>query len=144
MEALLSRKLSGTETIRDILPSLANAEEYVRNVLGHMASFKRRQVDPVVRIGSTGEGIVPHYRIEPNSKKIETLDDFDAETVANDFSSYVEHMAAFNGRSHKKMDWGAFNIRGEHWSSGAMNFVEVQSLLGELRSGKKNRDFDRR
>ena len=133
----MSKKLIGTETIRDIIPSLANAEEYVRNVLGHMAAFKRRQIEPVVRIGTTGEGIVPHYRIEPYSKKVETLDDFDVEVARNSLLGYIENVAAFNGRSHKKMNWGAFNIRGEHWSSGTMNFVEVQSLLGELRFGRR-------
>jgi hypothetical protein len=41
----------------------------------------------------------------------------------------------FNGRSHKEILDDSFI--GENWSSHGMNFLEVQSLLGQLRQSRE-------
>ena len=57
--------MNGSETVRDVAQNLDHPDEYVRMVLGNMMSFRRRSIEPVVRIGVTGDGKVPNYRIEP-------------------------------------------------------------------------------
>lgn len=99
-------KLQGTETIRDVVHMLDNAEDYARGVFGNMADFRKRQIDPAVQIGSTGQGIVPHYRIKPAASGNSFHSDLD------DIGEYFKHVAAFNGRNHKDMEWGAFNFEG--------------------------------
>lgn len=121
-------KLSGDETIRDIIGSLAKPENYVRGVLSNMAEFRRRDIEPIVRIGTTGQGIYPHYCLEPADRH-----DADPNDQLKALDQYCETLTAFNGRNHKPMEWSFMEIRGEHWSNGFMSFDEVQSLLGELR-----------
>jgi len=118
--------MRGDETIRDIIGTLANAEEYVRQVLGNMAAFRKDAAEPMIRIGVTGDGIVPYYRIEPFQSR-------ETDHALQGLSEYIEHMKVFNGRSHRKMEWTAFDIQGGNWSSGYMTFKEVQQLLGDLR-----------
>lgn len=119
--------LRGDETLREVSERLSNAEDYVRGVLGNMAKYRRKSLIPTVRIGTTGQGLVPHYRIQPKAN------DDDLSTAMESFGEYLTHVEAFNGRNHKTMDWTALQIRGEHWSRGMMTFEEVQLLLGELR-----------
>lgn len=125
------KKLSGDESIREVIGSLAKPEAYARGVLGNMAEFKPRDIKPIVRIGTTGQGIYPHYRIESAHG--------DGSDILGDLNASIETMTAFNGRNHKAMDWTPYEIRGEHWSDGLMTFDEVQTLLGELRRYKGKR-----
>jgi len=53
-------------TIAVIVGRLRDPVEFVRRVLENMKECEGRFGKPVVvRIGVTGEGVVPHYRIEP-------------------------------------------------------------------------------
>lgn len=112
--------------IADIVVSLDNPIGYVRGVLGRMFECEKENGSAIVRIGTTGRGKSPHYRVEPEL----SFDSFNPE--ARD-----KHFAAFHGRSHKKLDWGYDELRGEHWSSKEMTLEEVQKLLGELRKFEK-------
>lgn len=124
-------KLNGNETIRDVVSSLAKPEPYVRGVLGNMSDFRRRGIDPIVKIGTTGQGIYPHYRIEPANG--------DGSDIGAEITAFLETMIAFGGRNHKPMEWTAFDVRGEHWSEESMTYDEVQTLLGSLRGYKGKR-----
>ncbi|MGE3477028.1 MAG: hypothetical protein AB7H70_14600 [Rhodospirillaceae bacterium] len=115
-------------TIADITATLDNATEYVRRVLANMAVCKRKYGKAFVRIGTTGRGIAPHYRVDPGANFMEQMED-DAVWQA--------HFMAFHGRSHKQLPWGFGELKGEHWSSGKMSFEEIQSLLGLLRQSHK-------
>jgi hypothetical protein len=115
-------------TISDILPTLDNAESYVRQVLGNMADYRKTHGAAVVRLGTTGRGIAPHYRVQKEHDEAgfgELLG-----RVIDDESGYF---TAFHGRSHKQLAWGSRELRGQHWSTRAMSFDEVQSVLGQLR-----------
>jgi hypothetical protein len=50
--------------------------------------------------------------------------------VTDDQAGYF---LAFNGRNHKRLEWGAKELRGESWSTRAMSYDDVQILLGKLR-----------
>ena len=101
-----------------------------------MTAVRREHGSAVVRTGTTGRGIFPHYRVDPGAlqdalKKKFVLDEEDAGELIN------AHFLAFHGRSHKQFDWGILELRGEHWSDGQMTWEEVRELLGKLRQYKR-------
>ena len=124
-------KLPENATISDVLGLLENAEEFVRGALGNMTAFKKKHGSAFVRIGVTGIGAFPHYRVEPAG----SADDFLKDFIAGD-KNLERHFTAYHGRNHKQLDWGVAELRGEHWSTGIMNYDAIQHLLGELRGFK--------
>ena len=119
-------KISNDATLSDIVSSLDNAKEYVRRVFGRMVEYRKDHGSAVLRLGTTGRGIAPHYRVQKEHSK------------TGEFLGYIledqpGYFTAFHGRSHKKLEWGAQELHTEHWSTRAMTFDEVQSLLGTLR-----------
>ena len=126
---MASVKLDDDATIADITTKLDNPTEYVRGVFGNMVDCNKEHGTALVRIGTTGRGIVPHYRVEPEF----TLESFGDEDL------WTTHFVAFHGRNHKRLDWGFGELRGEHWSGGKMSYEEVQNLLGALRNFKRKK-----
>jgi hypothetical protein len=114
-------RLRPSDTLSDILDTLKEPSEYVRGVLGNLMTCKKEHGSACVRIGTTGGGISPHYRIEPDG------------AFSRDDWLEEKFWQAYNGRNHKKLDWGFAELRDQHWSPSSMSFDEVQSLLGKLR-----------
>src|SRR5262245_2287327 len=87
-------------TIADIASTLDGTVDYVRGVFGNVIEFKKQHGAAFVRIGTTGRGIVPHYRIEPGQPAgvEDWMDD--------------AYWTAFHGRNHKKLEWGLLRNRG--------------------------------
>jgi hypothetical protein len=56
--------ISPDATIADITLLLADAEEYVRRIMENMMSGPYARDDAVVRIGVSGTGVAPNYKIE--------------------------------------------------------------------------------
>jgi hypothetical protein len=117
-------KVANDATIVDIVTSLKNPAGYVRGVLANMADYRKEQGTAVVRIGTTGQGVVPHYRIQREHSTVGELVGFDDE---------AGYFMAFHGSNHERLEWGSAQLRGEHWSTRALTFEEVQALLGKLR-----------
>lgn len=113
--------------ISDIVPNLERAEEYIRRVLGQMSACKKAHGTAEVRLGITGQGIAPHYRVEPT---------LDMDTFNGNFEDYF---APFHGRSHEKLDWGPFDLKTDHWSDKVMSYDEVSDLLGSVRKLNKRK-----
>lgn len=61
---MANRTISNDAIISDIVASLDNAESYVRAVFGNMVDYRKTHGTAFVRIGTTGQGVVPHYRIQ--------------------------------------------------------------------------------
>jgi len=101
--------------IGDVIHTLADSVEYVRGVVGSFVEYQFDKATSVVRIGTSGHGIVPNYSIEtpcepdPNAR----------------IKTSVSKRHVFNGRSHKEILEDSFI--GENWSSEGMKFSEVQS-----------------
>ena len=106
--------------IGDIVHTLADPVEYVRGILGSFVEYQFDKATSLVRIGTSGRGIVPNYSIE---------------TPGERNSPVFSKRHVFNGRSHKEILEDEF--MGESWSSRGMKFSEVQSLLGQLRESRK-------
>jgi hypothetical protein len=122
--------------ISDILATLDDAERYLRGVFGNMVEYRKHHETAVVRIGTTGQGIAPHYRVQKeHSREGEDLGYF-ADVFNTGPIESSEHFMAFHGRSHKKLEWGAEELQRHSWSIRAMSYDEVQALLGHLRGFK--------
>ncbi|MEQ8510451.1 MAG: hypothetical protein RIB43_15710 [Rhodospirillaceae bacterium] len=122
--------ISENATIGDILSKLDNPTEYIRRVLANMHLCRKEFGSALVRIGTTGQGVAPHYRIEPEP---------DLQTLAENWDA---HFTAYHGRSHKRLDWGFGELEDDHWSDESLTFEQVQSLLGDLRKSKPIRMAD--
>ena len=97
-------------TIRDVLPTLTNADEFVRVVLGHMSECRMQHLNAFVRIGVTGQGKVPSH------------------IIVYDDASDQEHL--FKGWS-ESTPFEEPNFRGDNWSRTRMSWDEVRTLRGE-------------
>ena len=100
-------------TLRDIRTRLADDDAYVRRVFGVMHRATRDHGDIAVRLGITGTGKIPNYRIE---------------TIGNG-----KPLFAVDGATHERWpdDYG-FAQPG-NWSAIATSYAEVRALLGEMR-----------
>jgi hypothetical protein len=103
-------------TIADVIPLLGDPEEYVRQVLSTLYTMKK-QGDVVMRIGTTGTGLRPSYRI--------------------DMASSGKPISAFDGQTHRPFT-DIKTVDTQSWSSRSMSFGEVQQLLGQIRSSSKD------
>jgi len=125
----MNKPLADNVTIADIATRLNRPDEYMRRVLGNMSSCKKKHGAAFVRIGTTGRGLAPHYRVEP---------EFEFEKIL-DGDLWDAQFVAYHGRSHKQLSWGFGELRDDHWSVDKMSFEEVQHLLGSLRSFERRK-----
>lgn len=135
-------------TIADILGRLNKPEDYVRSVLANAWNCKRKVGSASVRIGITGEGRAPNYRLE----------------YTKDGMSCPAVFEVYNGLSHKSIaglgQWNVTNeefarlfedtpsiaeslstpehpVDPEHWSRQVMTLEDVSALIGKIRSRKR-------
>jgi hypothetical protein len=115
----------------DVIDTLDRPEEYLRGILQNMMLCKRRHGSANVLIGTTGRGIAPHYRIEPDQPDLDIW--LDSKTDLSPF------FIAYHGRSHKRLDWGLSELQHASWSMEASSLEDVQLLLGKLRGYTKSK-----
>lgn len=111
--------LSQDATILDVCNSWvtsderAQKEEYVRGVVGRMAACHRQHGEASVRIGVTGTGVIPNYRVEWGG-------------------AHPKIFGVFRSQGHGELvDEAA--LQRTTWSTKTASFADVQSLLGRLR-----------
>ena len=139
-------RLADNVTIADLTASntLDDPVEYVRQVFGNMIDCRRQWGTAFVRIGTTGRGIAPNYRVAPEAPETPGLDTGEGvqaaieeiEALSKSIDRHGQY-AAFHGRSHRQLQWGTKELREEHWSAARMSHDEVQTLLGSLRGFKR-------
>lgn len=119
-------------SIPDVLQTLARPEHYVRGILEILHECRREHGNATVRIGVTGDGIAPHYRIDFRMPE-------NVLGIANGI------FGAFDGRSHKLIRWiddssqeDGSVLQANHWSTRSMTIDEVATYLGQIRGFKKN------
>lgn len=107
-------------TLPDVMADLADAEEYLRRMLGNLRFCQKRHGDALVRIGvtrkGTTKGLSPSYRI-----------DYSSEGGATVFNG-------FGGISHSAFT--ETNVRETNWSRSHVTIQEVQRLYDDLRKSK--------
>lgn len=109
-------------TIADILPDLADAEDYLREVLVTMRLCQKHYGDASVRIGVTGRSPTPSYRIDRPD-----------ETARGDGTVEAGKtlFGAYGGRSHDRFT--QVNAVETRWSSRALGMAEMLALHDGLR-----------
>jgi hypothetical protein len=133
--------IANNATIADIVDYLNGPEEFVRRVYEHMREWSRQQGAASVRIGVTGRGRAPNYRIEHGKspsvfavyrgsghKQIEDL----GERPAIDIFAFLSE-----GPSKPEEPSPDHIFIDEHWSSRVMTLDEVQKLLRQLRQRRR-------
>jgi hypothetical protein len=104
---------------------------YVRGVIGNMFDFKKDHGDVFLRLGTTGIGAAPHYRLQ---KDPTTGGTSVGEIVAHLHDGTIaEYFSAFSGLNHMPLEWGRDELITSNWSKRSMSLEEVQKYLGELR-----------
>ncbi|MGB8276535.1 MAG: hypothetical protein WCF20_01155 [Methylovirgula sp.] len=114
--------------IKDVLHTLSDPEEYVRGILAIFLARKFNRDEATIRVGVSGTGVFPNYCIEEGFIAI-TLPSLDRPI------SCYRRRTVFSGRNHREILEDQF--KGESWSLTAMNFIEVQAILGQLRDDRK-------
>jgi len=124
--------LSVDATIADVRATLAKPEGYVRGMLEKMYECKREHGNATARIGITGGGVAPNYRIE-------------FALGENPFGFKVGIVGVFDGRRHKLIEWideiaqeDGIQIKDGHWSTRSMTVDDVSAFLGQIRATKKS------
>jgi len=108
--------LSADATIADIMSSLATPEDYLRRVIGTFYQMQKAHGNVTVRIGVTGQGKMPHYRID---------------------DAAGHPIQAFDYLGEPFPDYRAVDT--EAWSTRSMTFDGVRALLAEHMSVKPRR-----
>jgi len=105
-------------------------QEYVSGILANFVSQNFDRDDAVIRLGISGNGLLPHYCIEQGwvSTPIKVG------RLERPIEHY-EYREVFHGRSHNPILENMF--KGTGWSSVAMTFAQMQTVLGHLQSNKK-------
>lgn len=99
-------------TLRELQPTLLNAESFIRKVLGVMVREKRNHGPVVMRLGVTGTGKSPNYRVE----------DLDGRAIL-----------AIDGANHEAWSDDARFEGPENWSNATMSEQDIKDLIGEIR-----------
>jgi hypothetical protein len=110
-------KIAPDSTIADVVDTLIDRENYLRGVVGNLSPRHRQHGSAVVRIGITGEGKAPHYRVE----------------TPPDAPGNQPGRTAFNGRNHEILVDDDLMME-QNWSERSMTLAEVRTLLGQVMS----------
>jgi hypothetical protein len=101
-------------TLRDLAAKLTDADTYVSKAYGVMHAASKERGAIVMRIGVTGTGKIPNYRLE------------DATTSVP--------FRAYDGGTHEPWPPHEDFSSPANWSTATMSKEEVATLLGEIRN----------
>ncbi len=115
----MSEAIPRDATIREVLSTLKSPDAYVAGVFGKVNECRRAHGNAAVRIGVTGKGLMPYYRVI-----------FDAEQGEPDINDRI-FGAYFD--NHTPLEWTTAESSNALWSSRFMTYDEVRALLAEIR-----------
>ncbi|RAZ88505.1 hypothetical protein DPM33_23560 [Mesorhizobium hawassense] len=117
-------RLPEDATVLYVVRTLDNPRVYVEGLFNKMHDYKRLHGSAFVRIGITGGGRIPHYRLEPTNSTTGFLAEF-----GNGIGDLARHFEAYHGQTHKQLDWGMSRLKGENWSRVYMSYEQIRELL---------------
>jgi hypothetical protein len=109
----MMKTLPEDATVENILPSLTDQDDYVSGLFGKLRKANQQTGNAVVRIGITGKGRHPAYRIEHPGNDIQP-EPFDGQL----HRAFTDVKATYD----------------ENWSTQTMTYQEIEDLLGRLRN----------
>ena len=107
----MRKQLSADVTLWDVRASLKDEDKYVREALQTLRKERAAHPDVALRLGITGTGAVPNYRVE-------------ADGVA---------LYAMDGATNSRWPAGFDFSNPENWSEKTMTFSEVEDVLKAIR-----------
>jgi hypothetical protein len=119
--------LDQSSTASDLIHTLTDPETWLMGLLSNFVSYDYDTKTSMIRIGTTGRGILTNYIIQEPSNLV-TL-----EIGAVQLQLTVIPHRTFSGRDHREMaELDDLEWRGDHWSSKAITFDKAQALLAKL------------
>ncbi|MCJ2030745.1 hypothetical protein MKK50_15320 [Methylobacterium sp. J-043] len=115
-------------TVVTISHLLAEKDEYVRKALNNFRPEYKKNPNATLTIGLMGDGKYPNYRIDQPLNGTDVNDGLD---VSIDWPELV-----FRGRSHDKLV-DPSKVKFDNWSRSSVKYLELETLLGEMRRLKK-------
>ena len=107
----MSNPLPKDATFKDLKTPRDSTERFVRNVLGVMGKAQKEHGPILVRMGVTGTGQAPNYRVEdPTGRPIFAID----------------------GANHQPWPEGESFEGSENWSSASMLYEDVEEILRSI------------
>ncbi len=99
-------------TLRDLRTTLSDQEMFVAKALHVLRRELKNHPDVRLRLGITGGGRAPNYRVEANNEILFPID----------------------GSQHERWEEGYRFSEPDNWSEKTMSFQEVEQLLREIRN----------
>ncbi len=123
----MSSQITSGSRISDIFHVLSDAVEYVRGVVSNFVSHGYDCETSAVRIGVTGAGVFPNYKIEEPSVPVTVT------VLSRQFEMIMTPARTFSGRNHREMtELDDHERHDENWSTDTMSFAELKALLSNL------------
>ncbi len=113
----MRHNLEANVTLRDLVGKLNDPVAFIRGVIGVMHETKKEHGDVVVRLGLTGTGKLPNYRL--------------------DSAVTGQPIQAFDGNGHGAWKGEEDFTAPTNWSTEAMTRTEVEDVLAELTGFKR-------
>jgi hypothetical protein len=143
--------IANDATISDVVSDLNAPTAYVRGVLEHMWECKQQHGAASVRIGVTGKGRAPHYRIEypksPSAASVfavyhgsshKAMDDLGKPAELIGISDLLDDDDPSKPKKLYKNEPSPDRIlMDDHWSSRVMTLDEVAAVIGQLRQRRR-------
>jgi hypothetical protein len=105
--------------------------DWLKGILGNFVFHGFDSETSSIRIGITGSGIAPNYKIEHPSRP------FVFQIGTQKFKLTGTPARTFNGRSHEEMtELDDLERHDEHWSLATIKFIETRALLARISQSK--------
>jgi len=102
-------------TLWDLRTSLNDEDTFVSQALHQLRLARKTHADACLRLGITGTGALPNYRLEAGG----------------------EVLVAIDGSNHRPWTGGYDATRPDNWSEKTMSYDDVAELLVVIRSIKR-------
>jgi len=128
----MSGQIGSDSRISDLVDVLSDPVEYVSGIVSNFVSHGHDREASAIRIGVTGRGIFPNYKIEEPGVPM-TI------TVRScRFDMTMTPARTFNGRNHREMmELDDHERNDKNWSAAKMSFAELEVLLSKILQNKK-------
>jgi len=118
--------LDRSSTAADLIHTLTDPEAWLMGLLSNFVSYGYNAKTSIIRIGTTGRGILTNYIIQEPSKLVSLkIGAMQLQLTA------IPHRT-FSGRNHREMvEFDDLEWQDHHWSSKAITFDEAKDLLAK-------------
>ncbi len=124
-------QITSSSRISDLIHVLSDPIEYAGEVVRNFALYGYDRETSAIRIGVTGTGIFPNYKIEEPSVPVTVS------VLSHQFGMTATPAHTFSGRNHREMtELDDHEWHDENWSTDTMSFAELKALLSNLSQSK--------